>query len=431
MKVISAENVSKKFILAHDRPRSLADAARGIFRRREREDFWALKDVSFDVEQGEALGIIGHNGAGKSTMLKLLTQIMDPTSGRLRTRGRVSALIEVGAGFHPEMTGRENIYLNGSILGMSRREIESKLDEIVAFAELEKFIDMPVKRYSSGMYARLGFAVAAHVEPDILIVDEVLSVGDAAFQGKCAARMLKVKEQGVTVVFVSHSFSAVTSICTRAIGLWLGNVFVDASPSEAIAGYREMIAREASAPIKCGGERGGEGSDLVITRVESFSPADAWEAYADGPWALRIHYQAQRLVSRPEIAFRITNSDGVTIAQPCTTDYEQSMDVDGGGNVEFALDRLPLLPGRYGVEVFAWDTCGVTAYDYGRHAYSLVVLPGSAQRTGTGPGVRLGLIKLQGSWRWPEAAFANPSRGLHEEGRHGDRTTRQHYTSDA
>ncbi len=203
MKVISVENVSKKFILAHDRPRNLADAARGVFQRKQREDFWALKDVSFEVEQGEALGIIGHNGAGKSTMLKLLTRIMDPTKGRIRTRGRVSALIEVGAGFHPEMTGRENIYLNGSILGMTRAEIDRKFDEIVAFAELEKFIDTPVKRYSSGMYARLGFAVAAHVDPEILIVDEVLSVGDMGFQDKCGARMADLRRAGKTIVFVS------------------------------------------------------------------------------------------------------------------------------------------------------------------------------------------------------------------------------------
>ena len=189
MKVVSVENVSKKFVLAHNRQRDLADYARKLVSRQTREDFWALKDVSFDVEQGEAIGIIGHNGAGKSTMPKLLTRIMLPTSGRVRTRGRVSALIEVGAGFHPEMTGRENIYLNGSILGMTRSEITSKFDEIVAFADIERFIDTPVKRYSSGMYARLGFAVAAHVNPDILIVDEVLSVGDAAFQTRCLEKM--------------------------------------------------------------------------------------------------------------------------------------------------------------------------------------------------------------------------------------------------
>ncbi len=406
MRAVLADKVSKKFILARDRPRNLADAARAVFRRRRREDFWALKEVSFEVEQGEALGIIGHNGAGKSTMLKLLTRIMQPTIGTIRTRGRVSALIEIGAGFHPEMTGRENIYLNGSILGMTHREIDRKFDEMVAFAELEQFIDTPVKRYSSGMYARLGFSVAAHVDPDILVVDEVLSVGDAAFQAKCASRMRQIKEQGVTLVFVSHNFSAVTSICSRAIGLWRGSVFTDTTPSAAIAVYREMLARDAAAPEHTARkDLSALDSDLLITQVESDSSAGEWEVHADGPWRLRIHYEARRRVQTPEFAFRITNSDGVVIYQPCTIDYEQARDVNGPGTVEFEVEQLPLLPGRYALEVFVWDACGVTAYDYGRHSYDLLVLPSIAQKSSTGPGIRLGLLKLQGRWVWPDESL--------------------------
>lgn len=237
MKVISVENVSKKFILAHDKPKNLAEALRAFFQGRSREDFWALKDISFEVKQGEALGIIGHNGAGKSTMLKLLTRIMRPTKGIIRTRGRISALIEIGAGFHPEMTGRENVYLNGSILGMTKQEIDRKFDEIVAFAELEKFIDIPVKRYSSGMYARLGFAVAAHVDPEILIIDEVLSVGDTAFQRKCFDRMHQVATQGSTILFVSHNLNALRQLCTRAIVLERGIMAFAGSAADAIEYY--------------------------------------------------------------------------------------------------------------------------------------------------------------------------------------------------
>ena len=244
MEVISVENVSKKFILAHDRPKHLADGLRSLLWRTKREDFWALKDVSFEVEAGEALGIIGHNGAGKSTMLKLLTRIMEPTKGRIRTRGRVSALIEVGAGFHPEMTGRENIYLNGAILGMTRREIDRKFDEIVEFAELEKFIDTPVKRYSSGMYVRLGFAVAAHVQPDLLMVDEVLSVGDANFQGKCSARMSDLRHSGVTIVFVSHNLGYVESFCPRTLVLDHGQVTYAGDSRGAINLYLSTVRHE-------------------------------------------------------------------------------------------------------------------------------------------------------------------------------------------
>ena len=189
------------------------------------EEFWALKDVSFEVKEGEVVGIIGRNGAGKSTLLKILSRITEPTEGRVRIRGRVASLLEVGTGFHPELTGRENIYVNGAILGMTRREISAKFDEIVAFAETEKFLDTPVKRYSSGMYVRLAFAVAAHLEPEILIVDEVLAVGDVAFQRKCLGKMGDVSQNGRTVLFVSHNMQAIRSLCKKAIWLQNGQVY--------------------------------------------------------------------------------------------------------------------------------------------------------------------------------------------------------------
>jgi lipopolysaccharide transport system ATP-binding protein len=208
----------------------LAEVPRKLLRRREAnapQTFWALKDVAFDVEEGEVVGLIGRNGAGKSTFLKVLSRVTDPTEGRIVLRGRVGSLLEVGTGFHPELTGRENIFLNGAILGMRRAEITRQFDEIVAFAEVEKFIDTPVKHYSSGMYLRLAFAVAAHLEPEILLVDEVLAVGDAAFQKKCLGKMATVSQQGRTIVFVSHNMTALRSLCTRAVWLNEGKVMED------------------------------------------------------------------------------------------------------------------------------------------------------------------------------------------------------------
>ena len=207
-------------------------------RNPQSEDFWALKDVSFEVKQGETLGIIGRNGAGKSTLLKILSRITEPTEGRVRMRGRVASLLEVGTGFHPELTGRENIFLNGAILGMHRAEIKQKFDEIVAFAEVEKFLDTPVKRYSSGMYVRLAFAVAAHLEPEILIVDEVLAVGDAEFQKKCLGKMQEVsRNQGRTVLFVSHNLQAVRNLCTRGIVMGAGSKSFDGETGSALEAY--------------------------------------------------------------------------------------------------------------------------------------------------------------------------------------------------
>src|SRR5450830_1443529 len=234
--VIKAENIGKKYVIGHQAERGGYTALRDVLMQNARtlwnktkdlatgkpiiqgdtmEEVWALKDVSFEIRRGEAVGIIGRNGAGKSTLLKILSRITEPSTGRVTIKGRVASLLEVGTGFHPELTGRENIYLNGAILGMSRAEIRRKFDEIVAFAEVAQFLDTPVKRYSSGMYVRLAFAVAAHLEPEVLIVDEVLAVGDASFQRKCLGKMNDVASGGRTVLFVSHNMAAVEGLCTR------------------------------------------------------------------------------------------------------------------------------------------------------------------------------------------------------------------------
>lgn len=241
MQVIKVENLSKLYHIGLRPADSLRDAFTNFFGKtgssNETDELWALKDISFTVNDGETLGIIGHNGAGKSTLLKILSRITKPTSGSVEIRGRVGSLLEVGTGFHNELSGRENIYLNGAILGMKRVEIAKKFDEIVAFSEIEKFLDTPVKHYSSGMYMRLAFSIAAHLDPEVLIVDEVLAVGDTNFQRKCLRKMREVGESGRTVLFVSHDMSSITRLCSRAIALEKGNIFLEGSAAKVVRDY--------------------------------------------------------------------------------------------------------------------------------------------------------------------------------------------------
>jgi lipopolysaccharide transport system ATP-binding protein len=281
--IIKVEGLSKRYRIGEARARyqtfreMLVNMVKARFRipRRQNMDgqsenlFWALNDVSFEVKQSEIIGIIGQNGAGKSTLLKILSRITEPTKGRVEIHGRVASLLEVGTGFHQELTGRENIYVNGSIMGMKRREIDAKFDQIVSFAEIEKFIDTPVKHYSSGMYVRLAFAVAAHLEPEVLLVDEVLAVGDASFQKKCLGKMEDVAKQGRTVLFVSHNMAAIRTLCHRAILLKQGQILLDAGSSEAIERYMAM-----SVDIEQPADRSLEHADRVeggeiarITRI--------------------------------------------------------------------------------------------------------------------------------------------------------------------
>jgi lipopolysaccharide transport system ATP-binding protein len=257
--IIEASHLAKCYRLGAIGATSLKESLTGWWSRRrdgkkpdDNREFWALRDVSFEVGPGEVVGIIGRNGAGKSTLLKILSRITDPTSGRAVMRGRAASLLEVGTGFHPDLTGRENVFLNGAILGMTKEEIRRKFDEIVAFAEVEQFIDTPVKRYSSGMYVRLAFAVAAHLEPEILIVDEVLAVGDAQFQKKCLGKMSEVSKAGRTILFVSHNMAAILALCQRAILLEKGRTVLDASVEEATSRYLSL-QREACGSIEWNG----------------------------------------------------------------------------------------------------------------------------------------------------------------------------------
>jgi lipopolysaccharide transport system ATP-binding protein len=283
---IQVEGLGKRYRIGRPRQNNtlrdaFSDAIRAPFRWMRNhstpgsdDTFWALRDVSFEVKRGEIVGVIGRNGAGKSTLLKILSRITEPTTGEARIYGRVGSLLEVGTGFHPELTGRENVYLNGAILGMKRREIARKFDEIVAFSEVEKFIDTPVKHYSSGMYVRLAFAVAAHLEPDILIVDEVLAVGDFAFQQKCLGRMGAVASGGHTVLFVSHNMAAIESLCDRGIVLEEGSVTFSGGQREAVARYHQSLAG-ALGQGRFASEKARDGSEPARARIVGATVTDA------------------------------------------------------------------------------------------------------------------------------------------------------------
>jgi lipopolysaccharide transport system ATP-binding protein len=310
------------------------------------ENFWALKDVSFDVQQGDVMGIIGRNGAGKSTLLKILSRITEPTEGRIRIKGRVASLLEVGTGFHPELSGRENIYLNGAILGMSRAEIKAKFDEIVAFAEVERFLDTPVKRYSSGMYVRLAFAVAAHLEPEILIVDEVLAVGDAEFQKKCLGKMSSVADSGRTILFVSHNMAAIRTLCQRAMVLRQGRLTFLANVDECIADYGSSTSGEhastwtrpttlASGPLSYKSlSLHLEGEQPELTLLVDFVLAGQ-----------DVHKPAF-------VSFDITDGSGVPLMQalPALEGFIQAH--EGDQSFQLQVDLPPLVPGQYWIT--AW-----------------------------------------------------------------------------
>ena len=294
MAAITVRNLGKQYRLGAQAHDTLRDQIAGLFRggpKREPQQFWALKDVSFEIAKGDLVGVIGRNGAGKSTLLKILSQITEPTEGEVRIRGRVASLLEVGTGFHPELTGRENVFLNGAILGMTRAEIARKFGEIAAFAEMDTFLDTPVKHYSSGMTTRLAFAVAAHLEPEILIIDEVLAVGDAAFQKKCLGKMGEVARGGRTVIFVSHNMAAVTSLCRRGI-------YLDQGRLKAIGPVQEIVdtyIRAALPPGQKSGFRRGEvrGTGRVkFTNLEVFSRDLAAAPVAGEGLTIRVTYEA-------------------------------------------------------------------------------------------------------------------------------------------
>ena len=324
-----------------DRIRSLAAGGSGVANGQE-ETFWALKDVSFEIQPGEVVGVIGGNGAGKSTLLKVLSRITEPTQGEIRLRGRVASLLEVGTGFHPDLTGMENIYLNGAILGMRNAEIASKFDQIVAFAEIEKFIDTPVKRYSSGMYVRLAFAVAAHLEPEILIVDEVLAVGDVAFQKKCLGRMKQISEgEGRTVLFVSHNMSAIRNLCTRALRMNKGTL-------EAHATVDEAINRQLEASVRTENSSSCELGPFIVRKV-MLNPINTPTIRARAPVIIDVDVEVSVPLTQIGMNVYIESSNGDLLAGISGVDLTTKR-VDVAGSMvrfSFNINQLPLLQGTY------------------------------------------------------------------------------------
>jgi lipopolysaccharide transport system ATP-binding protein len=351
--------------------------------RTRRQQFWALRDVNFEVRRGETFGIIGHNGAGKSTLLKVLSRVTPPTEGEIRIRGRVGALLEVGTGFHAELTGRENIYLNGAVLGLRRAEIEAKFDQIVEFAEVEQFVDTPVKRYSSGMYLRLAFAVAAHLEPDVLIVDEVLSVGDLAFQEKCLGRMDQVAGEGRTVIFVSHNLTAVQRLCPRSMLLSRGRKITEGATRAVIEHYIESVRKDAATDIRRRSDREGSGR-LRFTSVAFRSGGRITDMPVSGENAevvLSYTSPSGREIRNPTFAVGIFTVIGNLIMQlQSDTSGNNFEALPPEGEVVVKLDRLPLPAGSYTLNLFA--SIGGETADWIQRAVEMTVAEGDFFGTG-------------------------------------------------
>ena len=388
--VISVENLSKSYRLgqigsgtfsndlklwwakARGKPNPLLKIGEADHGNRDGEELMALRDVSFTVQQGEVLGIIGKNGAGKSTLLKILSRVTAPTSGAIKVKGRIASLLEVGTGFHPELTGRENIYLNGAILGMTRQEVDRKFDEIVDFAGVEKFIDTPVKRYSSGMYVRLAFAVAAHLEPEILVVDEVLAVGDAEFQKKCLGKMSDVAHEGRTVLFVSHNMASVSSLCDYCIWLERGKIKSVGETEQIVANYVNSTEQIGSTPLNLRTDRSGNG-DLIFTNISIIgNEGIKKDNFLCGEkLTIILDYKKNEVVplKNVKVGLLFWGTMGQYIFS-CKSDltYGTFDDIFRKGKFKCIIPELPLAPGLYSISVWArssgkWlDSVDLAAY---------------------------------------------------------------------
>ena len=378
---VQVRGVSKSFRVYHDRNQSLKAT---ILRRKRAtfEEFWALKDVSLDIPEGKTFGLMGHNGSGKSTLLKCIAKILQPNEGSITSRGRMAAMLEVGSGFHPELSGRDNVYLNGSILGMSRNEIDRKFDTIVDFAGVGEFIDQPVKNYSSGMYVRLGFSVAIHVEPDILLVDEILAVGDMQFQEKCREKFAEFKDQGRTVIVVSHGVGEMRTFCDQAAWLDHGKL-VEVGPAAAIVdNYIE--AGHLARPVASGGTRHGSG-EIIVDRIELFGRdgEDARQFATGDQVTARLHFQADSRVERPVFAASLMSLEGQHLWSHHTWDAEYIPPaLDGKGYLDVVIPALPLMPGTFTLNTSVVDESLSHSYDQWVKAIHFDVVQGIPRESG-------------------------------------------------
>jgi lipopolysaccharide transport system ATP-binding protein len=424
--VIRVNDLSKRFQIATARTgqhsyrtlrESLTDAAMaagrcfgrqlgwsGSKRPGESRDYWALRNVSFRVEPGEVLGVVGANGAGKSTLLKVLSRITRPTAGEIRVRGRVGSLLEVGTGFHPELTGRENVFLNGSILGMSRREVQRKFDQIVEFAEIGEFLDTPVKRYSSGMYTRLAFAVASHLEPEILVVDEVLAVGDAQFQQKCLGKMGQVSRSGRTVLFVSHSMTAIKALCTRAVLLEKGRVALDGEVDEVVNRYLSAATEMASTGVIP--EDAPRHSDVPgealfrSVQVTDLRGEPVSQLYFGQPFCVRLTCEVFKVIPDGHFEVSVSTRDGTHVIYATSADGGSGSRrlLPGRHSLTATFEGLTLLPRQYTIDLGIHHQNGTTA-DYVQGVYDFTVLRVAEEGKDHYPWPRTrGLVRVPVRW---------------------------------
>ena len=399
--IIKVENLGKKYqIGSKENYYALRDTLAnplGWFAKKPRREFWALKDINFEVMPGEAVGIIGRNGAGKSTLLKILSQITPPTTGKITMRGRVASLLEVGTGFHPELTGRENIFLNGAILGMTRKEIARKFDEIVAFAEIEKFLDTPVKRYSNGMYVRLAFAVAAHLEPEILLVDEVLAVGDIAFQKKCLGKMDEVAKGGRTIIFVSHNMGAIQTLCKKVIYLVDGKIKMISDPEKTIMTYRNVSKAEYATLSK---RKNNEPQKyFFIKHVSVQNNKKSSRGFTSNDTiTIGIDLIVNQPIRGAVIGIRVTNSSFMRIF---TAQYTLDMFMEKSKKIQHASIKIPshfLLPDEYQLHV-AIHIPNIEIIDIIEEANKFIINPTSSDSFVL-PLRELGGVYSPCQWKW-------------------------------
>jgi lipopolysaccharide transport system ATP-binding protein len=424
MIAVRFDQVSKLFTLQHERPRSFQEVFLNLIRfrgRTSKEKYWALNDVSFGIEQGEMVGIVGPNGAGKSTILKLISRIIEPTSGRMEVNGCLGALLELGAGFHPDLTGRENVYLSGAFLRFTKTDMDRIFDDILQFSEMERFIDVPVKHYSSGMYMRLGFSIAIHLQPELLLVDEILAVGDRTFQLRCLDKVQEMKRQGVTIILVSHDLGQVREMCDRAI--WVDNGQVQAEgPVEPVLTEYMAYALDANrhttrssrstdltgdpqsqddSPWRWGS---GEGSIVQVQFLDCEGKAQS--SFETGaPLVVRMCYVAEERIERPQFGLALHHASGFHINGPNTVFSGFDIDaIEGTGYIDYIVESLPLLEGTYLVSVSLSDREGLGLYDYHHQAHTFHVHRSDAVEE------RYGSILIPATWRMGKGGLLS-SRG--------------------
>lgn len=418
MEVIKIRNVSKKFRIYHEKNLNLKYAVLNFLTGKKSsyyDEFWALKNINLNIKKGETIGIIGENGSGKSTLLKLIARILFPDEGYISTKGKIAALIEIGAGFHSELSGKENIYINGSILGFTKKEIETSLEEIIDFSGLERFIDNPIKTYSSGMYVRLGFSIAIHVNPDILLIDEILAVGDENFQKKCLQKISGFKNEGKTIVIVSHDLGTIETICDRVYLLDNGLLVSEGHPVNVISEYHKILykkeerglrleekepAQEDVGPQKemppvSEPNRWGSG-EVEITNIEFFNDQNTkCEVFKTGDFMkVRINYIAYKRIKMPVFGIAFYREEGIHINGPNTKTSDYNIEhIEGKGFIEYIIDSIPLLPGTYFFTAAIYDFSCLHAYDHWERCFRFNVIESDKIKE------RYGVVYIPSEWR--------------------------------